>query len=319
MHNTFYHIKSSSRLFKAILLFFSLFILTFSSVLHAQNVHTANTSYEEIFFSKTKGLKLEFIECIDADNKWDFATSTCLSGRHWTYASAEMLKELDRPLTDSEKQEAISFMKIKSPQTVARTAQAHAIIIIGAGGSGKTFMSEHLDKWLDNFNLENYILFDGDIIRKFHSGFLDAVSDPLVGYLDAWPTIKPHIFETKDQMMDQIIKERRNIVIPTGIKGEEYFNLMLQHDYKITIIGVYVDFETAFYRGKNRGEWTGRRYIGTHADWSLGVEHMISLSMRPEVAQSFILDNNDFYNPEVLYSKNWNLPTGALTSIGESL
>ncbi|MFK7828022.1 MAG: zeta toxin family protein [Oligoflexales bacterium] len=245
----------------------------------------------------------DFFSCIDANRKWDFEESRCLPGRNWKKAPGKLLSELDRPLLQDEVEKAVEVMKMKSKKTIAKTAKPKAILIIGAGGSGKSFLCDSLGQWFPSFKLEEYIQFDGDILRQFHRGFLEAAKNPSIGYLDAWKVLKPHIYTTKDNIFDLVISERRNVIIPTNVHAQKYFKLMLQNGYDVKIVGLYVDFKTALYRGKNRAEWTGRVYLGTEKEWRTGIEDMYSLASNQNTLSSIILDNSDFDKPRVLFRK----------------
>lgn len=245
----------------------------------------------------------EFFTCIDARKKWSFSDAQCFPGRVWKRAPANLINELDRPLYPGEVAHAIKAMKMESKNTVAKSKKPQAIIIIGAGGAGKSVLCESLDLWFPNFKLEEYIQFDGDILRRFHRGFVDAVRDPSVGYVDAWKVLKPHIFTTKDEIFHLVVSERRNVIIPTNVHAQKYYKLMLENGYDVIIVGVYVDFKTALYRGKNRAEWTGRIYLGTEQDWKTGIEDMYSLASAKSTFRSIILDNSDFKRPRILFNK----------------
>ena len=261
---------------------------------------TCSLSFENLF---ARIDQKDFFNCIDANKKWDFEGSQCLPGRNWKSAPSRLLSELDRPLLQEEVTKAIKLMKMKSQKTIAKKGKPTAILIIGAGGSGKSYLCDSLDQWFPSFKLEEYIQFDGDILRKFHKGFVDAVDNPSVGYLDAWKVLKPHIYTTKDDIFDLVISERRNVIIPTNVHAQKYYKLMLASGYDVKIVGLYVDFKTALYRGKNRAQWTGRIYLGTKQEWKTGIEDMYALASNQNTLSSIILDNSNFDKPRILFRK----------------
>ena len=245
----------------------------------------------------------DFFSCVDAKKKWDFDESKCTPGRLWKKAKPELLYELDRPLLQGEVASAIKAMKMDSPKTIAKSGKPKAILIIGAGGAGKSVLCNSLYRWFPGFKLQDYIQFDGDILRKFHKGFVEAVKDPGVGYSDAWKVLKPHIYTTKDDIFHLVVSERRNVIIPTNVHAQKYHKLMIENGYDVIIVGLYVDFKTALYRGKNRAEWTGRIYLGTEQDWRTGIEDMYSLASDDKTFSSIILDNSNFEKPQILFRK----------------
>jgi len=242
-------------------------------------------------------------DCIDAHMKWNFQTKECTDGKRWINASETLLSQINKPLNDAELQIAKEKMKVFSSKTIAQKNAPQAIIMMGAPGSGKTTISKTLKNWLPDFNLDHYVQFDGDFLRESHQGLKYASRDPNIGYINAWPTLKPYIGGIKAGILDQIIAERRNVIIPTGLHGQKYFKRMLKSGYEITVIGIYVDPKTSYYRGKNRAEWTGRVYTGSQKHWKTSKKDMHKLATHSKTKHAFIIDNTDFNNPKVMFRK----------------
>jgi len=279
----------------------------------------------EINPSEKKAAEQKFSEyedlfsCIDADPvfdihpKWDFSIDKCITGRRWVSLPNELKIKLDRPLNQAEVAASLGEMKVSSPQTIAEAGQKpRAIILIGAGASGKSSMCNHLNRWVDSFNSDDFVQFDGDILRKYHEGFQESISDESVGYNFGWQTLKPHIFATKEGILDTIIRERRNVMIPTGVHAQKYYRIMTQAGYSVSVVGVYVNYKRALYQGRNRAEYTGREYLGDRTAWETGVSDMLELSseinLRNRVAEpdlnsfAFLVDNRDFFQPRLVNS-----------------
>jgi len=117
--------------------------------------------------------------------------------------------------------------------------------------------------------------------------------------------VKPHIREAKAHLLERAVKERRNVLIPTGQHAPMYVEMMGLAGYKVHIIGVFADCDTILTRGVKRGHETGREYLGTVEMWEKASRDMLQLvrDVEPGLVTSGIavlLDNRDFNNPAVL-------------------
>ena len=246
------------------------------------------------------GEPYDLFSCVDANKRWDYKTQSCIQTKKWQVLPDSLRPVLDRPLSINELNQAKKEMGLFSEHTISQQEAPHAIILIGTAGSGKSSLVPFLGKWLEGYHKKNYVHFDGDILRNHHKGYNDISSIETIVYKDAWLVAKPHFASMKMSILDEITEQQRNIIIPTGVHGPRYFNILKRSGYHITVIGVYVDYETALYRGKNRAEWTGRTYTGGFDHWQTGLKHMLSLSKEPSDTPTIFIDNTDFDSPQVI-------------------
>ncbi|MFK7824537.1 MAG: zeta toxin family protein [Oligoflexales bacterium] len=240
----------------------------------------------------------DLYSCVDASKRWDYIAHSCMAPRNWQKVPKSYRDRLDRPLNLKELKQAKSDMKLKSWRTISTENAPHAIILIGTAGSGKSSLVPSLNKWFTGYNQNNYVQFDGDILRKNHKDYREISSLKSVAYTDAWLVAKPHFATMKKNLLNQIITEHRNVVIPTGVHGQRYYKIMKEHGYRISLIGIYVDFKTAFYRGMNRAEWTGRTYTGGYQHWQTGLKHILALSKASKNLPTLLLNNSNFNSPQ---------------------
>lgn len=239
----------------------------------------------------------DLFSCIKAEKRWDFISQTCMETRPWKQLPEHLKKLVNRPLTADEITKAKEDMKLFSPATISSEQTPHGIIVIGTAGAGKSSLIPSLSNWIPGFNENQYALLDGDILRKNHLAYQTVSSEETVAYSDAWKIVKPYFASIKKSILKQIINENRNVIIPTGVHSLRYYHELKEHGYRITLIGVYVDFQLARYRGLNRAEWTGRSYTGSFKHWQTGLNDMLSLA---EIHKEsiIIIDNNDFNHPK---------------------
>jgi len=234
------------------------------------------------------------------------ASSGCYSLRKWVELPCELRDDLNRELSLVEMNQAAEDMQLTSSRTiVAMDARPTAVILIGAGGAGKTSILSRLPLYLPGFDPANFFLHDGDHLRRYHAGFQRSCCEAGVGYIGGWSTVKPHIRAAKADLITRAINERRNILIPTGQHAPEYVERMVSASYKVHIIGIFADCDTIMTRGVKRGHETGREYLGTVAMWEKASRDMLQIvrDVKPTSLTSglaMLIDNRDFNNPAVL-------------------
>lgn len=240
---------------------------------------------------------------VSEGKKWDYGTQTTYPGRKWGDASDAILNTLRRPLTATERQNGMKLMKCDSSntKTIAK-GKPRAVLIIGAGGAGKSTLCKKLANWFPGFDIESFCIFDGDLLRACHQNYLDVVKNDQIGYFNAWPALKPNIARAKAEILHRtIIPEKRNVIISSGIHSQKYFTLLLKSGYDIDVVGLHVTWTETLVRGINRSQWTGRTYLGTKEMWDISQHDMKDLAKRPETQRSFIMDNTNFSDPKLLY------------------
>ena len=261
-------------------------------------LHLGSISNNKTEPSTRKQSPQDLFACINAKKRWDYESKSCVARKPWQKLPEHLKHQLDRPLDLEELKQAKEEMNLNSWQTIAKKNRPHAIILIGTAGSGKSTLVASLGKWFEGFEQNNYVQFDGDILRRNHDAYREISSQDNVAYTDAWLLAKPHFASMKSEILDEIISENRNVIIPTGVHGPRYHKILRENDYQITLVGVFVDFETAYYRGMNRAEWTGRTYTGSYGHWQTGLKHMEALSQESDDASVLFINNCDFDSPK---------------------
>jgi hypothetical protein len=235
-------------------------------------------------------------------------TKTNSNVRNWIPLPNELKEDLDRGLLPRELDLASKDMQLESAQTPVsndRETQPTAVILIGAGGAGKTSLLKRLPSYIPGFTTTDYFLNDGDYLRRYHRGFQRSCQDTRIGYIGGWCTVKPHIRDAKALLLEQAVNDRQNVLIPTGQHAPQYVKMMTEAGYKVHIIGVYADCETIMKRGVIRGHETGREYLGTVEMWEKASRDMLQLvrDVDPTLKTSgvaMLLDNRDFKKPQVV-------------------
>lgn len=227
--------------------------------------------------------------------------------RNWIPLPAELLPELDRGLHPHEMERAIVDMQLTSPLTLCPVGvRPTAVILIGAGGAGKTCLLDRIPLLLPGFDTARFFLHDGDHLRRYHGGFQQSChGTPGVGHIGGWRTVKPHIRAAKAVLLRRALAERRNVLVPTGQHAPMYVTMAHAAGYRTHIIGVYADRDTIMTRGVQRGHETGREYLGTVEMWEKASRDMLRLVREAEPGRetsglAMLLDNREFNRPAEL-------------------
>lgn len=260
---------------------------------------------------EVKEEKKKFYETVSKGLMWDYHQKKTVPGRVWKKNTPkELLKEIKRSMTDEELKNSQKIMGLFNESTLKKNKdnKPSGVLLVGVGGSGKSSIYKKLEKYDPTFDIKNYVIFDGDLLRENHKGWLECIKDPKIGYQDAWKNLKPNIAAGKAKIFrERILPEKRNVIIATGVHGLNYFQKLLNNDYVVDVFGIFVTWEEGYHRGLNRAQITGRSYIGTKEMWDIAKRDMWDLTSRKETRRSFILDNTDFDNPILLYKRNINI------------
>eukprot|EP00397_Hematodinium_sp_SG-2012_P038395 GEMP01041760.1.p1 GENE.GEMP01041760.1~~GEMP01041760.1.p1 ORF type:complete len:299 (+),score=51.21 GEMP01041760.1:37-933(+) len=153
-----------------------------------------------------------------------------------------------------------------------------AMLLVGPAGAGKT-------RWLHQTQPPCAVI-DGDVFRSQHLGWQKATSDPSVGYTSAFEYVKEPIKEAKTRMLDEAIVVRRNVCLPITFSTKrnwEDIQRVVDANYKIHVVGLFIDFDTMQQRTRQRAIERGRLQVPSKDKWNLCMNGLLeSLERFPD-------------------------------------
>jgi len=226
--------------------------------------------------------------------------------KKWIDTPKELYTMLDNPISAEYLEIFTTLLGYNNDKTkVNPHERPMCILIVGARGAGKTTITNYLQTYLPNIDLSKFGSFDGDILRHNYKPYRDLMTSP-ERYKDAWDILKPHIDEAKYKILhNKVLPEKRNIIIASSVeKSDDYYDLFKNNGYDIAVVGISVkNWNEILNRGLIRAETTGRPYIGTKELWEKCQQWIENISQRKEIVTCVVIDNSDYKNPSIMYSK----------------
>lgn len=241
-------------------------------------------------------LKGSFRECVDRQGRWDFKKEECYPGRIWQNETpTEIIQQIKRKLTEEEYKTVRNQMGLDLEGRCGYSNPL-AIILIGPAGAGKSTLLKN--KKITFYDVNKYVLFDGDIVRNANQDYKNLIIQSQYGYINSSSYIKPFVYQIKDNLMAEMIDRKCNIVasMVIGDRDRKYIEQLMAANYNIQYVFIYVDYDEARYRGLNRAQETGRPYKHSKKKWANQIEFINEIANTCQKYQ--IIDNTSFYNPQ---------------------
>ena len=240
---------------------------------------------------------------------WDPKTQRAQPGRLWVpldrmppLARAELI----RPYTAAEVSECRRVTQIDRVEAVPAGKPPQLLVVIGPAGAGKSTGLPRAAKQM-NLDLDTFVSVDGDDLRSVHGGWREHIEQrQMTGYIGALNEIKQASWaKYKDEIKIEAIQSRKNLMFSCakGSKMDGFTQLRQFADYEVNIFGLMVDFRVSSLREKNRTQVNGRSSNYTRKEWLATMGDIQKLCQEGSCKQALVIDNSDFSQPRVVYSR----------------